>query len=50
VDNLPFLFISSAIPVKNLGLSSGDYKFRFILKDVLSQKTTEAILKFSVID
>ena len=44
------IFISAAIPVNNLGISSGNYKFRFILKDVLSQKTTEAILEFSVID
>jgi len=44
------IFISSVIPVKNLGLSPGEYKFRFILKDVLSQKTTEAILEFSVTD
>ena len=44
------IFISSEIPVNNLGLSPGDYKFRFILKDALSQKTTEAILEFSVVE
>jgi len=44
------IFISAAIPVNNLGLSPGNYKFRFILKDALSQKTTEAFLEFSVID
>ena len=42
------IFISSEIPLKNLGLSPGNYKFRFILKDVLSQKTTEATIEFTV--
>lgn len=44
------IFISSEIPIKNLGLSPGNYKFRFILKDVLSQKTTEVIIDFTVVE
>jgi len=44
------IFISAAIPVNNLGLSSGNYKFRVVIKDVLSQKTAEASLEFSIID
>jgi len=44
------IFISGEIPVKNLSLPPGDYQFRFILKDVLSQKTTEATIEFKVID
>ena len=44
------IFISSAIQVKNLGLSAGDYKFRFIIKDMFSQKTAEAVLEFSILD
>jgi hypothetical protein len=44
------IFISSAIQVKNLVISSGDYKFRFIIKDMLSQKTAEAVLEFSILD
>ncbi len=42
------IYIFDEIPVKQLDLSPGNYKFRFILKDVFSQKTTEAILKFTV--
>ncbi len=42
------IFISSELPVKNLSLPSGDYKFRFILKDALSQKTTEATIDFTI--
>jgi len=44
------IFISAAIPVNNLGLSAGNYKFRLVIKDVLSQKTAEAMLEFSVLD
>ena len=44
------IFISAAIPVNNLGLSSGNYKFRVVIKDILSQKTTEAIIEFSVVE
>ena len=44
------IFISSAIPVNNLGLSAGDYKFRLVIKDMLSQKTAEAVLEFSILD
>jgi len=44
------IFISAAIPVNNLELSSGNYKFRVVIKDVLSQKTTEAIIEFSVVE
>jgi len=44
------IFISGEIPVKDLSLPPGDYQFRFILKDVLSQKTTEATIEFKVID
>ena len=44
------IFISSEIPVKNLGLSPGNYKFRLILKDALSQKTAEAIIEFSIVE
>jgi len=42
------IFISSELPVKNLSLPPGDYKFRFILKDALSQKTTEATIEFTI--
>ena len=42
------IYIFDEIPVKQLDLSPGDYKFRFILKDVFSQKTTEAIIEFTV--
>ena len=42
------IFISTDLPVKNLSLPPGDYKFRFILKDALSQKTTEATIEFTV--
>ena len=43
------IFITSGeIPVKNLSLPPGDYKFRFILKDALSQKTTEETIEFTV--
>lgn len=44
------IFITSNIPVKDLSLSPGNYKFRFILKDILSKKSTEAILEFTIID
>jgi len=44
------IFISSEIPVNNLGLSPGNYKFRFILKDALSQKTTEATTEFTIVE
>ena len=42
------IYIFDEIPVKQLDLSPGNYKFRFILKDVFSQKTTEAIIEFTV--
>ena len=42
------VFISSEIPIKDMGLSPGNYKFRFILKDALSQKTTEATIEFTL--
>jgi 5-hydroxyisourate hydrolase-like protein (transthyretin family) len=42
------IYIFDEIPVKQFDLSPGDYKFRFILKDVFSQKTTEAIIEFTV--
>ena len=42
------IFIFDDIPVKQLDLSPGNYKFRFILKDALSQKTTEATIEFTV--
>jgi hypothetical protein len=44
------IFIFDEIPVKQLDLSPGNYKFRFILKDVLSQKTTEATIDFTVVE
>ena len=44
------IFISSEFPVKNLSLPYGAYKFRFILKDALSQKTTEATIDFTVVE
>ena len=44
------IFISSELPVQNLSLPSGDYKFRFILKDALSQKTAEATIDFTVVE
>ncbi len=42
------IYIFDEIPVEQLDLSPGNYKFRFILKDVFSQKTTEAIIEFTV--
>ena len=42
------IFIFDDIPVKQLDLSPGNYKFRFILKDALFQKTTEATIEFTV--
>jgi len=42
------IYIYDEIPVKQFDLSPGNYKFRFILKDVFSQKTTEAIIEFTV--
>jgi len=44
------IFISSEFPVKNLSLPYGAYKFRFILKDALSQKTTEATIEFTIVE
>jgi len=44
------IFISSELPVQSLSLPSGDYKFRFILKDALSQKTTEATVDFTIVE
>ena len=44
------VFIFDEIPVKQLDLSPGDYKFRFILKDALSQKTTEATIEFTIVE
>ena len=44
------IFIFDEIPVKQLDLSPGNYKFRFILKDALSQKTTEATIDFTVVE
>jgi len=44
------IFISAAIPVKNLGIDPGDYKFRLVLKDAFSQKTAESIIEFSIIE
>ncbi len=41
------IFISSDIPVSVLSLTPGDYKFRLVIKDVLSQKSTEAIVEFT---
>lgn len=42
------IYIYDEIPVKQFDLSPGNYKFRFILKDIFSQKTTEAIIEFTV--
>jgi len=42
------IYIFDEIPVKQLDLSPGNYKFRLILKDVLSQKTTEVTVDFTV--
>jgi hypothetical protein len=42
------IYIFDEIPVRQLDLSPGNYKFRFILKDIFSQKTTEAIIEFTV--
>lgn len=44
------IFIFDEIPVKQLDLSPDNYKFRFILKDALSQKTTEATIDFTVVE
>ena len=41
------IFIFDDIPVKQLDLSPGNYKFRLVLKDALSQKTTEATIEFT---
>jgi len=41
------IFISSDIPLSMLSLTPGSYKFRLVIKDVLSQKSTEAIVGFT---
>lgn len=42
------IYIFDEIPIRQLDLSPSNYKFRFILKDIFSQKTTEAIIEFTV--
>jgi len=42
------IFISSDIPVSLLSLTPGNYKFRLVIKDVLSQKSAEAMIEFTV--
>lgn len=42
------IYIFDEIPVRQLDLSPGNYKFRFILKDIFSQKTTDTIIEFTV--
>ena len=43
------IFISNTI-TQTSPFPIGNYKFRLVLKDVFSQKTTEAIIEFSVIE
>jgi len=43
------LFINSTITPTS-PFPVGNYKFRLVLKDVFSQKTTEAIIEFSVVE
>jgi len=43
------IFISNTI-TQTSPFPIGNYKFRLVLKDVFSQKTTEAIIEFSVVE
>ena len=44
------IFISAGFPVSALSTTPGNYKIRLVLRDLLSQKSAEAIVDFTIVE